>query len=164
MSRDARLLPVLAAIALALGALVLWSGRRAARLDRSTLLPVSPSAISRVTIETAASGAREFVRNKDGWREVRPAAGPADATRLQVLAELAASPVARWIPAPEVNAAQAGLAPPVLTLDLDGTPLRYGGLSALGDLRYVRVGERVALVPRQYAPEAALLPHADAAR
>jgi hypothetical protein len=39
---------------------------------------------------------------------------------------------------------------------LNGTRLEYGGLTALDGLRYVRVGDQVALVPRQYSPEVTL--------
>jgi hypothetical protein len=37
--------------------------------------------------------------------------------------------------------------------------LEYGGLTAIDDLRYVRVGDQVALVPRQYSPEVILTQH-----
>ena len=76
--------------------------------------------------------------------------------RVQRLANLAATPVARWADSNEFEPAKIGLTPPAATLVLDGVTLRYGALSALDELRYVQVGGRVALVQRQYSPEITL--------
>ncbi len=75
---------------------------------------------------------------------------------LQRLAKLALTPVARWAKAHEFDPVKVGLAQPAATLALDGVQLRYGALSALDNLRYVGIGDRVALVPQQDSPEITL--------
>ena len=75
---------------------------------------------------------------------------------MQRLARLAATPAARWIPVSDITLSKVGLDHPSATLLLNGTRLEYGGLTAIDDLRYVRVGDQVALVPRQYSPEVML--------
>jgi hypothetical protein len=87
---------------------------------------------------------------------VKPAEARADDARVQRLANLAATPVSRWMTASGVELSKVGLVHPSATLVLNGVRLQYGGLTAINELRYVKVGDKIALVPRQYSPEVML--------
>lgn len=156
MSRATRTLVVLALVAVALIAAVLWVGRREYLRDPPTLTAIDPAAVNRIALEIPPVAAQTFARREGGWWRTRPSAARANDARVQRLARLAATPVARWLPLSAIKPSEVGLQHPSATLSLDGVHLEYGGLTALDDLRYVRVGERVALVPRQYSPEVLL--------
>lgn len=156
MTRPNRNLFLLAIIAMALVAVVLWIGRREYLRDPPALTQFDPGAVKRIELDIPPVAPQVFEHRADGWWRVKPSAARADDARVQRLANLAATPIARWIPGAEVKPAKVGLAHPSATLVLDGVRLEYGGLSALDNLRYVRVGDKVALVPRQYSPEVML--------
>lgn len=156
MTRAGRQLLVLALIAGTLVAAVLWVGRRAYLRDPPTLTTLDPAAVTSIELDVRPLEPQAFARRTDGWWRTRPGAARAADARVQRLARLAETPVARWLPATGVAPDRLGLDPPSATLVLDGTRLEYGGLSALDGLRYVRVRGRLALVPRQYSPEVTL--------
>lgn len=153
MTRPNRHLVALAVVALALVATVLWVGRRDYVRDPPSLVPLDPAAITRIELTIPPLASQAFERRPSGWWRVAPSGARADSTRVERLAQLAATPVTRWLPAAGIAPQKIGLAPPSATLVLNGVRLEYGGLTAIGDLRYVRTGHRIALVPRQYSPE-----------
>ncbi|HEU0277641.1 MAG TPA: hypothetical protein VFQ95_07470 [Rhodanobacteraceae bacterium] len=155
MKRADRELGVLALAAAALVAAVLWTGRIEYLRDPPALTTLDPAAITHVEITIPPLARQAFERRRDGWWRIRPSLARADGARIAQLAKLAATPVARWLPA-SASSTALGLSPPSATLTLDGKRLAYGGLSAIGELRYVAIGTHIALVPRQYSPEVAL--------
>ena len=76
----------------------------------------------------------------------------ADDDRLRDLADIAAARVLSWRPLTDFEPAKIGLAPPQAVLTLDGQTLAFGVNAVAGPQRYVRVGERVALVSARYMP------------
>ena len=156
MTRPARKLWLLAIVAAVLVAAVLWSGRRDYLRHPPTLTPIDPAAVARIELDIPSISQQVFGRRGDGWWRVQPSAARAVDARVERLSQLAATPVVRWLDAASVVPAQVGLDHPSATLVLDGTRLEYGGLSAIDDLRYVRVGKKIALVPRQYSQEVAV--------
>ena len=156
MRRTNRHLVVLAIIAIMLVAVVLWVGRREYLGEPPTLTPLDPDAITKIELDIPSIAPQVFERRADGWWRVRPSEARADAARVQRLAKLAATSVARWVPWSDITPAKVGLDHPSAALVLNGVRLEYGGLTAIDDLRYVRVGDQVALIPRQYSPEVLL--------
>ncbi len=156
MRRAHRNLGVLAIIAVVLVAVVLWTGRREYLRDPPAITALDPDAVTRIQLDIPSIAAQAFERRDDGWWRVRPSEVRVDDARVQRLANLAATPVSRWLPADAVTPANVGLDHPSATLVLNGVRLEYGGLTTIDDLRYVRVGNKVALVPRQYSPEVML--------
>lgn len=156
MNRDTRNLVILAVVATALVAVVLAVGRRDYLRDPPSLTGLDPAAVSQLQLDIPPLAPQTFARRADGWWRTAPSSARAEDERMQHLARLAAAPVARWIHGSALTPANVGLAQPSATLVVNGTRLDYGGLTAFGDLRYVRVGDRVALVPRQYSPEVVL--------
>src|SRR5690348_116454 len=156
VTRANRNLGILAIIAIALVVAVPWIGRREYLRDPPTLTPLDPDAVTQIELDIPAIASQVFERRADDWWRVQPSEARADDARVQRLANLAATSVARWIPSSAITLSKVGLAHPSATLVLDGVRLEYGGLTAIDGLRYVRVGDKVALVPRQYSPEVML--------
>jgi hypothetical protein len=151
-----RKLALLAIIAVALVASVLWLGRREYLRDPPAITTLDPGAVTRIELDIPPVAPQVFERRNHGWWRIRPSAARADDARVQRLADLAATPVSRWLPGARLAPIKVGLDHPSATLVLNGVRLEYGGLTALDDLRYVRIGDKVALVPRQYSPEVML--------
>ena len=156
MTHANRNLGILAIIAIALIVAVLWIGRREYLRDPPTLTPLDPDAVTKIELDIPAIASQVFERRADGWWRVQPSEARADDARVQRLANLAATSVARWIPSSDITLSGIGLEHPSATLILNGVRLEYGALTAIDGLRYVRVGDKVALVPRQYSPEVML--------
>ena len=156
MTRANRNLGVLGAIAIVLVALVLWVGRHEYLRDPPAVTPLDPAAVTKIELDIPPVAPQVFEMRHGGWWRVRPSDARADDARVQRLANLAATPVSRWMAASGADLSKVGLAHPSATLVLNGVRLEYGGLTAIDELRYVKVGDKIALVPRQYSPEVML--------
>jgi hypothetical protein len=156
VTRANRNLVVLAIVAAVLVAAVLWVGRREYLRDPPTLTPLDPGAVAKVELDIPPIAPQMFEQRHGGWWRVKPAEARADDARVRRLTNLAATPVSRWMAAPDIDLARVGLEHPSATLVLNGERLEYGGLTAIDELRYVKVGDKIALVPRQYSPEVML--------
>lgn len=156
MSRTSRQLVILAAVAAALVVLVLWIGRREYLRDPPALTTLDSASVTRIELDIPGIATQTFERRAGGWWRVKPSELRANDARVQRLADLTATPVVRWIPAAEIVPTNAGLEQPSAALVLNGMRLEYGGLTAIDDLRYVRIGDKIALVSRQYSPEVML--------
>ncbi|MCX7512665.1 hypothetical protein [Frateuria sp. STR12] len=153
MRRAARQRWIVSGLALALLALAAVQYLHDRRQAPGTLLALDPTTVTSVTL-TLQGQPPEHYRRHDGhwWQENGQRA---DDGRLQELTEIAQAPVISWRPAADFDAAKIGLATPVARLELDGRSLDFGTTAVTGPLRYVRVGERVALVPLRYTPRPA---------
>jgi hypothetical protein len=154
--RANRNLAVLAIVAIVLVAAVLWVGRRAYLRDPPAVTTVDPGAVTKVVLDMPPVAAQTFEKRHAGWWRIKPSEARGDDARVQRLANLAATPVSRWMAVSGMDLAKVGLQHPSATLILNGERLEYGGLTAIDELRYVKVGDKVALVPRQYSPEVML--------
>jgi hypothetical protein len=156
VTRTNRNLAVLGIVAIALVALVLWIGRREYLRDPPAVTSLDSAAVTRIELDIPPVAPQVFEKRDGGWWRVQPAQARADDARVQRLANLAATPVSRWMAASGIDLAKVGLEHPSATLVLNGVRLDYGGLTAIDELRYVKVGDEIALVPRQYSPEVML--------
>ena len=156
MTRTNRNLVVLAIVAVVLVAAVLWVGRREYLRDRPAVTALDPDAVTKVELDIPPVAPQVFEKRHGGWWRVKPSEARADDARVQRLANLAATPVSRWMAASRMDLSKLGLAHPSATLVVNGVRLEFGGLTAIDELRYVKVGDKIALVPRQYSPEVML--------
>jgi len=156
MRRSARYRLILLCAVIALVAIVLWLGAREQRAAPLTLTDLDPDSITRIELTISQQPPQVFEKSGGHWWRVSPSRMRGNDEHLQRLAKLAISPVARWANANEFDPVKVGLAQPAATLELDGVQLRYGALSTLDNLRYVGIGNRVALVPQQDSPEITL--------
>ncbi len=137
---------------LALLALAFWQWRADQQAAIGTLLAVSPPTIAHIAIAFGNGPTTHYARRDGHWWQTDGTAARADDGRLGELAAVAAAPVASWRAASEFQPDAIGLAPPQVVLQLDGQTLEFGAIAAIGPLRYVRVGPRVALIPARYTP------------
>ena len=156
MTRANRNLVALAIITAVLVTAVLWVGRREYLRDPPAVTSLDSEAITRIELDIPPVAPQVFEKRHGGWWRVQPSEVRADDARVQRLANLAATPVSRWMAASGIDLAKVGLEHPSATLVLNGVRLDYGGLTAIDELRYVKVGDEIALVPRQYSPEVML--------
>ncbi len=151
MKRATRLRLAVASIVLALLALAAWQWQRDLRDAPGTLLSLAPARIERVTLAIGSAPALRYT-HRDGHWWVDGTSTRTDDGRLAELAAIAAAPVASWQDIGEFDLAKIGLEPAQVVLTLNGQILQFGEIAVIGPLRYVRVGQRVALVPARYAP------------
>jgi len=135
---------VLALVA-AVAGVVAVAVRDGSERGSTSLIPADPQ---RLTIARPAQV--DIVLERDApdgdWRITAPCTLEVEARRLSPLFEALAGGGARY-PREQVDAAGAGLEPPLATLTFDGTALSIGGPDLSGERRYVATDERVELVP-----------------
>src|SRR5699024_8623436 len=124
---------------------------RAERAD-ATLLDMAPDAVTRIDIAWAGKPVRHYIKRGTHWYRRGASSRPVDG--LDKMAALAATPVLQWRDAASVDLARIGLATPAVLVRLDGHALVYGALAAFGPQRFVRAGDRIAVVPASYSPRA----------
>ena len=156
MTRASRNLVALAIVTVALVAAVLWVGRREYLRDPPALTSLDPDAVTKIELDIPPVAPQVFEKRHDGWWRIKPSEARAADARVQRLANLAATPVSRWMETSDVDLSRIGLDHPSATLIVNGVRLEYGGLTAIDELRYVEVGHKIALVPRQHSPEVML--------
>lgn len=145
----------LAAGALALAALAAWQWRQDGDEAPGTLLALAPSAVTRIELTLGHAPTEHYARRDGHWWRTDGTPARADDGRLAELADTAAASVLGWRPLADFDPARIGLRPPMAVLSLDGQRLEFGETSVTGPQRYVRVGDRVALVPVRYTPRPA---------
>ena len=150
MRRAARQRWLVSGIALVLLALAAMQYLHDQREAPGTLLALDPASITSVRL-TLHGHPPEMWRRHDGrWWQADGQL--ADEGRLQELTGVARAPVISVRPARDFDPAKIGLAPPMARLQLDAHTLDFGTTAVTGPLRYVRVGDHVALVPLRYTP------------
>ena len=152
MKRSTRQLAWLGAGALVLIAAASWQWRRDAESAPGTLLPLDPSSISRIELVIGQGSPSHYAKRDGHWWRVDGAPTRTDDGRLGELSDTAGAAVLSWRAATDFDPARIGLATPVAVLTLDGQRLEFGETSVTGPQRYVRVGDRIALISLRYTP------------
>lgn len=122
------------------------------RSQQQMLSALDEATITHVELAFRGGQRTSWTRRDGTWQLDGSPGAAVDQGRLEDLVNLAAAPVANWRPASDFDMAKLGLAPPLAILRLDDTTLEFGEPAAIGQLRYARVGERIALVPLQALP------------
>ncbi|WP_109127106.1 hypothetical protein [Dyella sp. C11] len=155
MKRAAKQRLGIAAGVVVLLALAGWQWQQDRAQAPGTLLKLAPGAISRVALAIGSAPTEHFERRDGHWWRTDGTPVRADDGRLGELTDTASAAVLSWRPASDFDPARIGLASPVAVLTLDDQRLEFGETSVTGPQRYVRVGDRVALVPVRYTPRLA---------
>ena len=132
-----------------------WQWRQDRAQATGTLLDLDPSTVQRIDLAWHGGAAEHYLKRDGHWQAVDGTVLPVDEGRLADLAATAAAPVVSWRPLSEFDPARIGLAPSPVVLTLDGRALSFGEVAVTGPLRYVRAGDRVALVAARYTPRPA---------
>ncbi|HUH30816.1 MAG TPA: hypothetical protein VLZ55_05570 [Rhodanobacter sp.] len=137
---------------LVLLALAAWQWQHDARNATGSVLTLAPERITHIALTIGATPAMHYAKRDGHWWRVDGTPVPADDGRLAELANTAAAPVMSWRAASDFDPAKIGLHPPQAILSLDGQTLEFGATVVTGAQRYVRVGQRMALVPERFSP------------
>ncbi len=116
-----------------------------------TVTPLRASDIEQITATRPLRDDMVLERDKDGfWWIVHEPRLPAETFQVNALTRLAEQAVTRSYPVSEMDLHQLELDPPRASLTLNGTQIDFGGIDALENQRYLRVGDRIKLVPDLY--------------
>ncbi len=151
MRRRTRTQLVLLALAAALGAIVYAQLRHEDTLAPEPLTAIDPAAVRAVAVACDGCTPRRFEKDGTQWRMLEPYAREADAAAVAKLVAIAGAPVRFRHAAGELDPKKLGLDPPLATLVLDGTTLKFGTTDAIHGDRYVEVDGAVALVPDRFS-------------
>ena len=92
-----------------------------------------------------------FLKNTSGrWDIEHTPALPVDSLQMNALLRLAEQEAVRSYPASELELSQLQLEPSYATVFLNDTSVEFGNLEPIEGLRYVRVADRVHLIPDIY--------------
>jgi hypothetical protein len=92
-----------------------------------------------------------LVRQADGqWLLERTTPLPAEDFKVRALTRLAEQKPVRTYAAADMDLAALQLDPPYANAILNGTTVEFGNLEPIDDLRYIRVGNQVHLIPDSY--------------
>jgi hypothetical protein len=147
MTRQGRRTTILVAVVVALGLAAIGETLRDRRNALRPLVDPAPRRVAEVALGCAQCTERRFRRIGGHWVMVAPWNVPADVESMERVLGLPATPVRRRFGSARVDPATLGLAPPFATVDLDALRIEFGTTDAIDNLRYVRVGDDVALVP-----------------
>jgi hypothetical protein len=129
-----------------------WQWHRDAVDAPGNLLTLAPDAVSHVELSIGTGATMHYEKRDGHWWHTDGTPSLSDDGALVELAAIAAAPVLKWRPASDFELAKIGLDPPRAVLRLDDQTLRFGEIATIGPLRYVQVGQRVALVSLKYTP------------
>lgn len=116
-----------------------------------TVTPLKAEDITRIIATRPLRDDMVLERDSDGfWWIVREPRLPAETFQVNTLTRLAEQTVTRSYPASDMDLNQLELDPPRASLTLNGTRIDFGGIDALENQRYLRVDDRVKLVPDLY--------------
>ncbi len=135
--------------AIALGALVWNRPQHRPPRARPPLAALAPHRITDITITRPGHPMIRLQRAGTGWLLERPFKARADRFRVEALTDIGTARPSDRFPAPQTSLAGFGLAPPMAVVSFGHQPIAIGRRRPFGDLRYVRVGNTIALVPAE---------------
>lgn len=152
MKRAVRSNLILLGIVAVLGMAVYLTVQREIAQFEPPLTSLDPGFVRHVTVGCLQCVPRRFERVDGHWKMLEPYAMPADDGLVDRLVAIAVSPVRSRRPLDSLDAEKIGLAPPLMTLEVDRLRLAIGRTDALNGDRYVAVGDSIAMVPDRFSP------------
>lgn len=115
----------------------------------TTLTVLDAATVSRIRVERDDRLRLAFERREGVWHMIHPKTAVAATRRVAQLLAIAAAPLQQTV-ADAGQAARYGLQPPAAVLQLDDQRLAFGASDPEQRLRYVRTGERIAVIDDLY--------------
>ena len=145
------LLGLAAAVALLGGAVYAEVQRERAMLPQP-LTQVDPQRAQRLEIQCAAvCRSRRFERRAGGWQMLEPYDAPANAEAIAHLFAVTRAPVRMRLDLRDHDPSRLGLAPPLVTLIIDGARIAVGDEDPIEHDRYVLADGMLARVPDRFS-------------
>lgn len=139
---------ILLAVIGALAALALLKPGKETEVPKSRLTTLNAEGIDHIRIERSGQKPVELKKEAGQWRLTRPLSARANRFNIASLTGLASAETETTFPVPE-DLNQYGLKPPMVRFWLNDTALEMGSQHPLKSDRYVRVGNRILLLPAQ---------------
>jgi hypothetical protein len=119
--------------------------------DTAAITAIKADDVHRIHINRPVRDDLVLVREAPkNWLIERPAPLPADDFKVRALTRLAEQRPVRSYAADKMDLAELQLAPPYASAILNDTAIEFGNLDPIDRLRYVRVQDRVYLIPDNY--------------
>lgn len=151
MRRRTRMQLFLLALAAVLGAAVYAQLRHERELAAEPLTTIDAADVRTVAVACEGCLARRFEKRDGHWRMLEPQARDADDAAVEKLIAIADAPIRFRHAQGELDPKKLGLDPPLATLALDETVLKFGSTDAIHGDRYVEVDGAIALVPDRFS-------------
>jgi hypothetical protein len=153
MNRNYLNLILLAGVAV-LGATVYFSREQPVRLEPLTALKAD--AVTHIALDITGEKAIRLEKTGEHWMLVEPVRAPADEFAVSTLTGIASTEVQNTLDPGSMELADLGLSPPTSVIHLNDQTIEFGTTEPLKHRRYVRIGERTALItdPPQNALDA----------
>ncbi len=119
--------------------------------QQQRITTVEAADIGRVEIKTPQS-TLVLSRSGDGWRIDSPIQWSADRGNVERLIAIVDAETDSQLDADEIDLSTLGLDLPKALLRLDDTQVLFGATNNIGERRYVKIGERVYLLPDVHLP------------
>jgi hypothetical protein len=119
--------------------------------DKPAITTLKAEDVHRIHINRPVRDDLVLVRQRTSyWQIERPVPLPADDFKVGALTRLAEQQPLRSYATSDMDLAELQLDPPYATLILNDTAIEFGNLEPIDQLRYVRVLDRVYLIPDSY--------------
>lgn len=116
------------------------------------LASLAPATVTRLAAKRLGKPLFVVHRANGGWTMLAPKKGRADAERIKLLLSKLGENTARQYPAASIDLEEAGLAPPLYTLEANNVRIDFGSVNPTTLLRYVRRGDTVYAIMDRIAP------------
>jgi hypothetical protein len=116
----------------------------------ATLTPLPTDEVTRIELVRKTHPPLLLEQVGDDWRIQRDPVLPADTAQVQALTRIADQTSERSYAADQLDLKKLELDPPASRVTLNDLTLDFGALDGLDGLRYVRIGDRVSLIPDLY--------------
>jgi hypothetical protein len=157
MRRRTRNLYIMLGVLALLAAGALAEQVRERRFGTRYFMPDAGNSVQQIERECPGCAPLKLIKRQGRWELVEPYVAPADPEAVARLLAAANAPVRHYYATAELPDAQTGFDAPSLRLKLGETLLEFGA-AAPGKDRYVRSGERVALVQDRFSASASAPP------
>ncbi len=151
LKRRTRHLLGLGAVAVALGLAVFAQLRHEQALAPEPLTRIDAAAVRAVAVRCEGCTVRRFEKRDGHWHMLEPEDAAANDAAVERLVAIANAPIRFRHAAGQLDPKKLGLDPPLATLALDATTLRFGTTDAIHGDRYVEVDGAIALVPDRFS-------------
>lgn len=151
MDRQKRNTWILVGVVVILGLAAVAEQVREQRTAPKPLLGASLRDVNTIALDCPGCPPRRFERVQGAWQMTQPYDAPADPAAIARMLELPRAPVAMRYPVEHFELAKIGLDTPTLVAQLGPYRFEFGGIDALNNLRYVRIGSTVALLADKFS-------------
>jgi hypothetical protein len=116
--------------------------------EPGSITDITASQVHRIHINRPIRNDLVFVKQSDKhWVMEGPTSVPADSFKIRALARLAEQKPVRSYTIDEMKLVDLQLDPPYASVIINSTAIEFGILEPIDDLRYVRVNDKVHLIP-----------------